>query len=140
MIKRILVAIDGSTQSYKAFDFALEITDACKAGFELYALSVVQPMEAAYFVQTDAPMESAVKEYKGILKKLEEKAGQRNLKVATEVTVGHPAETIVKFAAEKNCDLIVMGHRGMSKIEDLFLGSVSYRVVSTAHCTVAIVK
>ncbi|RLG91575.1 universal stress protein, partial [Candidatus Bathyarchaeota archaeon] len=43
-------------------------------------------------------------------------------------------------AEEKNVDLIVMGARGISKIKEILLGSVSHGVARKAHCPVLIIK
>jgi nucleotide-binding universal stress UspA family protein len=62
------------------------------------------------------------------------------VEIKAEVVVGHPADQIVRYAADNNCDMIVLGHRGRSKIADWLLGSVSKRVSSYSPCTVTIVK
>ncbi len=47
MLKKILVAFDGSEQSYQAFDFALEMTRLCPGACpEIMVLSVAQPPRA----------------------------------------------------------------------------------------------
>lgn len=38
------------------------------------------------------------------------------------------------------CDMICIGQRGKSRIQQWLLGSVSKRVATYAHCTVTIVK
>jgi nucleotide-binding universal stress UspA family protein len=67
-------------------------------------------------------------------------AGERNMEIKTEVIVGHPADQIVRYAKEKNSDMIVIGQKGKSKIENWLLGSVSKRAATYAPCTVTIVK
>ena len=140
MIKSMLVAIDGSAKSFETFDFALELASACNAVPFIYLLSVVQPPESLYLVETDSLVDSATKQYEEILKKLTEKAKAKNIPVRTAVAVGHPAGEIVKFANDKNCDLIVVGQTGKSKLGGLLLGSVSRRVAAEARCNVMIVK
>jgi len=54
--------------------------------------------------------------------------------------VGHPAGPIVHQAAEREADMIVMGHRGKSRFQRWLLGSVSKRVLSYAPCTVTVVR
>lgn len=141
MIKRILVAFDGSEKSYEAFNFALEMSKLCPgAAPEIIVLSVAQPPEPIDIVEIDAIIDSATQHYEELFKGLRDKAKERNLEIRTEVVVGHPADQIVRYAKENNCHMVVLGQRGKSKIESWLLGSVSKRVATYAPCTVTIVK
>lgn len=141
MLKKILVAFDGSEKSYEAFDFAMEISRNCpNAAPEILVISVAQPPEPIDIVEMDAVIESVTQHYEELFKGLKEKAKEKGVEIKTEVVVGHPADQIVKYAEEKACDMIVLGHRGRSKIADWLLGSVSKRVSSYSPCTVTIVK
>lgn len=42
---------------------------------------------------------------------------------------GNPAAQIVNYAERKGIDVIVMGRRGLGRIKEFFLGSVSHNVV-----------
>jgi nucleotide-binding universal stress UspA family protein len=141
MLKKILVAFDGSPQSYKALDFALDVSKLCPgASPQITVLSVAQPPEPIDIVEMDAVIDSATQHYEELFKELRKKAKKKGVEIKTEVAVGHPAEQIVRFAVEKKSDMIVVGHRGKSKIETLLLGSVSRQVSSHAPCAVTIVK
>ena len=141
MVKRILVAFDGSEQSYQAFDFALDMAKICRgAAVNILVLSVAQPPEPIDIVEMDAIIESAMQHYENLFGGLRKKAKECNLEIQTEVAIGHPADQIVRYATENVSDMIVMGQRGKSKIESWLLGSVSKRVATHALCTVTIVK
>ncbi|HAK88368.1 MAG: hypothetical protein A2077_06890 [Nitrospirae bacterium GWC2_46_6] len=141
MLKKILAAFDGSPQSYKAFDFAIEMSMMCpEAAVEIIALSVAQPPEPADIVEVDAVIDSATQHYEELFKGLREKAKGKNIEIKTEVVVGHPADQIIRYAKEKQCDMVIVGQKGKSKIENWLLGSVSKRVATYAPCTVTIVK
>ena len=56
---------------------------------------------------------------------------------ATESSI---AETICKAAERKKADYLVMGRRGMSTVQRLFMGSVSQHCIDHAPCNVIIVK
>jgi len=60
--------------------------------------------------------------------------------VHIEPAEGHPAEAIINVARVRSCDLIVIGSRGQGKFQELFLGSVSDKVVRRAPCPVLIVR
>lgn len=55
------------------------------------------------------------------------------LRVAVDVPVGTPAEEIVKAAEEADPDLILVGTRSRTRIQEAFLGSVSWEVVRRAR-------
>ena len=88
----------------------------------------------------DAIIESATQHYEELFKGLREKAKAEGVEIKTDIVVGHPADQIIKYAAEKKSDMIVVGQLGKSKIANWLLGSVSKRVSSYASCTVTIVK
>jgi nucleotide-binding universal stress UspA family protein len=140
MLNKILIAFDGSDQSYKAFDFALEMSRLCGALPELTVLSVAQPPEPAGIVTEDSFLDSAAKLYEHLFKGLRDKALKKNLEVNTEVVVGHPAHEIIKYATERKSDMIIVGQRGKTKLAKWLLGSVSKRISTHAPCTVTIVK
>ena len=141
MIRKIVVAFDGSEQSRKAFDFTLELTKLCPdAAPEVIVISVAQPPEPIDIVEMDAVIDSATQHYEELFKELKDKAKERHIEIKTEVIVGHPADQIVRYAKEKNADMVVMGQKGKSKIENWLLGSISKRVSTYAPCTVTIVK
>jgi nucleotide-binding universal stress UspA family protein len=88
----------------------------------------------------DAIIDGATQHYEGLFKGLTEKAKTCNIKIKTEIVVGHPADQIIIDAVEKKHEMIVVGQRGKSKIANWLLGSVSKRVTTYAPCTVTIVK
>ncbi len=140
-LKKLLVAFDGSPSSYKAFDTALEMSNICRgASHEIYVLAIAQPPEPADLVEMDAIIDAATEHYEELFKGLRDKAASAGDILTTEVVVGHPADQIVHYAAEKRCDMILMGQRGKTRVEQWLLGSVSKRVAAYAHCSVLIVK
>ncbi|MCX8069612.1 MAG: universal stress protein [Thermodesulfovibrionales bacterium] len=141
MIKRILVAFDGSPKSYKAFDFALELSRRCsEMSPEITVISVVQPPEPVDIVEMDAYIDNATEHYEKLFNDLRKTAKDKNLEIKTEIRVGHPADQIVRYSSEIGCDMVIMGQKGKSKIESWLVGSVSKRVSTYAPCTVTIVK
>ena len=53
--------------------------------------------------------------------------------------VGHPGALIRDLAKDWNADLIVMGRRGLSSLQEVFLGSVSNYILHHAPCSVLVV-
>ncbi len=52
---------------------------------------------------------------------------------------GDPASHLLEVARRENADLIVMGSRGLGRIKELMLGSVSHKVVTMASCPCLVV-
>src|SRR5262249_58431879 len=53
---------------------------------------------------------------------------------------GNVTETILQTAIEEQCDLIVLGSRGLSGFKRLMLGSISNAVTAKAQCPVLVIK
>jgi nucleotide-binding universal stress UspA family protein len=62
------------------------------------------------------------------------------LSVNTILLQGNVVDQIVKTAKDVNSDLIIVGARGLSKFEELLLGSVSHGVVEKAPCPVIVTR
>ncbi len=60
--------------------------------------------------------------------------------VQTIVRTGAPAAEIVRFAAERKADLVVVGTRGRTGLERAVLGSVAEAVVRHAPCAVLVAR
>ena len=56
--------------------------------------------------------------------------------VTSKVLAGDVAEEILKYAARKKVQLIVMGTHGYKGVERIMFGSVADKVVKTACCPV----
>lgn len=68
-------------------------------------------------------------------------ARESGVDAKTRVEVGaSPADNIVTFAEESKTDLIVLGHRGMSRLGRFLVGSVAGKVVTYAPCSVLVVR
>ncbi|MGC4083713.1 MAG: universal stress protein [Vicinamibacterales bacterium] len=67
-------------------------------------------------------------------------ASARGIVVEAQIAVGHPADQILQFASDGPVDLIVIGQRGRSRIQEWITGSTSRRLVERAHCPVLVVR
>ena len=137
-LNKILVAYDGSESAAKAFDFALSM--AKSFGGSILVLSVAQLPEPATMVETPAMLEAANEHFEDDFKRFRMEAAEAKVPIETNVVVGHPGEQIVHAADQEHADLIIMGHRGKSRIQRWLLGSVSKRVITYAPCSVTIVR
>ena len=75
-----------------------------------------------------------------ILTRLRSRVRRLGIEIETQVARGHPAEEIIRKAREDQVDLIVVGYQGMSRREELALGSIAQHVLSHAPCPVMVTK
>lgn len=137
-MQKILIGYDASPQAEKAFAFGLDL--AAKYHAQMLVVSVASPPEPPEMVETQAVLENATEYYETHFATLRESAATVGITLECLVLVGHPAEQIVRLATDRQVDLVVMGHRGRSVIQQWLLGSVARRVLNHAPCTITIVR
>ncbi len=131
----ILVAFDGSEAAKKAVEHG---TNLLKDNDRLIILSVVPSATIAEFAEID-PEISIAKAQESVNELLAELRG-RNINAIGVVREGDIADEILKMGLELECDLIVVGHKGISKIGRFQLGSVTDKVARYANRPVLIVR
>ncbi|HEX9016562.1 MAG TPA: universal stress protein [Chloroflexota bacterium] len=138
--RKILVPLDGSQGSWRAFRRALLL--AGEAVSEIAALSVEEhlPRYAATVGEVEQELEAGSEYFTRLHDQAKSLAAERGLGLTAETVVGHAARAIVDYARENDFDLIVIGHVGHSGIWGTLLGSTTDRVVDHAHCDVLVVR
>ncbi|MDD1771271.1 MAG: universal stress protein [Methanomassiliicoccales archaeon] len=125
-IRRILVGVDGSENALRAAQMAAEI--AKKEGAKVTLVNVIAPSEWALFTgKMTRPLEEDTIGDERLHAAIEVMKGQ-GVEFDTTVEFGHPAEIILRIGA-KDYDLIAVGRRGLSGVEEFMIGSVSSTVV-----------
>ena len=81
-----------------------------------------------------------MKEAETILQLAVQAVGEIPGEVRTEILEGSPAEAILEVVNARDCDLIVMGSRGLGRLAGALLGSQSQKVVQHAPCPVLVVR
>ncbi|ATW23635.1 universal stress protein [Candidatus Formimonas warabiya] len=144
MFKKILVAIDGSEQSLKAVDSALEL--AQKVDSEIMFLEVVPPIPAfgTYKKALEHTIherdEKMIAEARETIANSAKKFDELHIPYKSKVVIGDPAEQICLIAEEEHISLIIMGTLGKTGITRFLMGSVSSKVVAHAHCSVLLTR
>lgn len=137
--EKILVAIDGSDCSNRAFAKALELATLAQA--HVTALAVEGPLPA--YAATVGEVEEVKREKDRFFRALAAQArleGERaGIEIDVDVRPGHAADVISHVAEEGGYDLVVLGHRGHF-VRDRLLGSTADRVAEHAPCPVMIVR
>ncbi len=146
--KRIVVAVDGSENSFSAARVAIDLSK--KHGADLFIVDVLHtPTYWVSYSPTGIPpmymtelREHEEKEASQLMAKVKGMASSEVLEVSGEVIkdVSSVVEAITNYAADQKVDLIVIGTRGLSGFKKLLIGSVSSGVVTHAPCSVLVVR
>jgi nucleotide-binding universal stress UspA family protein len=133
-IKKILVPVDFSSASRSAMRYAIALAD--KFGADLQLFHVVQEpyFRDLYGVgaeKSQTYLEDTEARARQILNNL---LDEEHCAVKAEVVVvtGHPAQAIIRYAADSGSSLVVMGHKGQSHLPERILGSITEYVVRAA--------
>ncbi len=136
-LRRILVGYDGSSESERALEQALALAD-CTDG-KVLVLSVARPPEPE--TSNAANFQNAAREQlERKLSQIQARVQENRIEIQTQVATGHPAEEILTKAREDQVDLIVLGYRGVSGVDQVTLGSISGHVVTHASCPVMVAR
>ena len=140
MLKKIVVATDGSDHAKKAIEFASDIASRYEA--QMYIIHVVFPLPSMLRgYDIDKIEENQHKVAGEIIAAAESEVKKKGLEDYQSLILdGDPAREIIEFARSQDVDMIVMGSHGAGKAEMLLLGSVSHKVCHLADCTCVTVK
>jgi nucleotide-binding universal stress UspA family protein len=148
----LLLATDGSEPSLEAARLVRDLLKPAALA-RITVLAVVTPLETMPFYGMNtvyggaAVSQEVWNELIEVAERTAQDAVQRTVAelntatpVETAIRRGVAAEEIVRFARESKAGLIVMGSHGWGEMRALLLGSVSERVLHTAHCPVLIAR
>lgn len=141
-LKKILWVTDFSDEAQEAFLYAKAFAETYKA--KLLALHVVPDFSPALY-NTTAVIKGELAKRIGKMKTGAEKrlnALQKTTKAEIKIiiTEGNASKKIIETAEKQKVDLIVMGKRGASAIEKLFIGSVANQVLRNSSVPILLTK
>ena len=136
-ISKILVGVDGSEYSDKAFEYAVSMIQNHKQ--QLLIVHIIENLgNIGYSNFNQLKQDSQI-----ILQKYRTNAERKGLKSSIKIIEDQgnsPAEKILDIAETEKVDIIIVGTKGRKPLEQFLLGSNSYKVVHYSKCTVIIVK
>ena len=122
MLKKILLALDGSENAERALWWVIQYAGREKAQVVLFRAVDTSILEREFIPST-------VQDAFNYLQRMETEINQAGIPAKVLVRQGKPAETIVKVAMEERCDLILMSTRGGSKVKRWAIGGVTEQVM-----------
>ena len=137
-IKRILVPLDFTETSDKAFDFAIEMAERFNAtvtAMHAYEIPVIGFPDGALVATVDIATRIQEAGRKGLDAAVAARSS-RNVKIDSVLREGPAWEEIRALAEEMPADLIVIGTHGRRGIARALLGSVAENVIRTTRIPV----
>jgi nucleotide-binding universal stress UspA family protein len=140
MFDLVLLAFDGSEHSKRAAKIAADLARTAKSS-ELRIVVAFDPVPGFLGEPNlSSVIATRTMEAEQMLAAAKAEVGSIPGSVAGEILEGPVAEAILNIAQSRKIDLIVMGSRGLGRLEGALLGSNSQKVVSLAPCPVLIVR
>ncbi len=125
MYQKILVPVDGSEHSKRALKEAINLAKMTEGNITL--LTVYPSGSLSARAISALTNEQRLVESEGI-------------PVDTLLAKGNVVDQIIRTAKEGHFDLIVIGARGLSRLQEIVLGSVSRGVTENAPCPVIVTR
>jgi nucleotide-binding universal stress UspA family protein len=138
MLKRIMVALDGSRLSEQTLPFASALARAFDA--EIVLLRIVETPPSA----TGRPVDSfdwrmERTEAIAYLQNVKRRLSEEGIPVDLDVTAGRAGEEILEMARARDVDLVVLGTHGVGGLTEFRMASTAHKVVFAADTSVLVV-
>jgi len=144
-LDRILVPTDFSEHAGTALEYLKALAE--RFGSELHLLYVMQDVVAAVPAASGLLFASAGdfivehrRDAEKAMKKLVDTHALAGKRLVAEIRGGQPFLEIVRYAPEKDIDLVVIATHGRSALAHMLIGSVAERVVRHSSCPVLTVR
>ncbi|WP_138429872.1 universal stress protein [Fodinibius saliphilus] len=136
-IDHILLPTDFSTDARNALTFALEIAIQCGASIHLLH-SIEEPYDIAPLIEkAKGALKRRVKQlFDDLLNNIKKEKRYQELEIYTDILTGPAMYTIIEETENRNFDLIVMGSKGRTGLEKVFLGSTTSEIIKQSDVPV----
>jgi nucleotide-binding universal stress UspA family protein len=143
----IIIAIDDAGSAGRALDYGLETAEALLLPVRLVHVVRSTDHHAAGVRRINLDdIGQAAGSYPGhqlgaeLLDRALARAGARKVEVEPVLLDGEPTATLLRYLAECDQPMLVVGRRGQGRLRELLLGSVSDQLVRLARCPVMVVS
>jgi nucleotide-binding universal stress UspA family protein len=139
-MRKILVPIDGSPNSVRGLEKAIEFARSDNSSIILLHIVTLPPVHVLGHSKDKVKM-SLAKKAQPFLQDAEDRCLNQNISFTTKIIYGYdPAYDIEQFVKKSKYDMVVIGAKGKSSLKRLFLGSVSSYLVQTLKIPVTVIK
>lgn len=139
ILMKILVATDGSEQSMKAVQRAVELAETEGAEITLISVAFYSKEDMAKVppdirAKLESPAAEALRAAKALF-------DERGIMVETILDADFvPANVIIRKAEEGGFDRILLGSTGAGDFKKIFIGSTAAKVVANSPCSVTVIR
>jgi nucleotide-binding universal stress UspA family protein len=146
---RILVAVDGSDISVNAADYAITLAKNNNNNneAEIFVINVIDLSPIFKMLPSDTRKQlirigrqQASQIFDTVAEMAKRQGVKKNINTEMVETSVSAADEIIRYAQEKEVDLILVGTKGRSGMSKALLGSVASKVVTYATCSVLVVR
>jgi len=140
MYDRLLVPTDGSPESLRAVDEAIDL--ATVLGADLTALYVVDTRDYSTLPEAKwlALADELEAEGERALAAVDRRASEADIPLSTAIVRGVPHQSIVEYAVEASADVIVMSTHGRTGLDRFLIGSVTEKVIRSTSTPVLVIR
>jgi nucleotide-binding universal stress UspA family protein len=132
-MKKIVVPVDFSEDSVRAFQMAVSIAQKVVAEISLLYIQR-EPALASFFSHSDKEIHD--EEIEKNMQELMNRVPHAGVPVDSHIRKGRVFNEVVRFAEKENAYMIVIGTHGATGYEKSWMGSNAFKVVSSAECPV----
>lgn len=142
-IHKILVPVDDSKMSARAFAYSLQLAALFDAEIHVIYVADAESMSSPDFTihMKETKDDTSPLKEKGaaVLARLM-KTVPEGTKIRQDLLMGVPEVMIALTAEDEKPDLIIMGTSGRTSLSSMFMGSVSYYTIHHVKCPVMLIK
>jgi nucleotide-binding universal stress UspA family protein len=144
VMRRILLAFDGSESSKRAVEYIIEFAQIHAATLEVHLINV-QREPSLYGEHVSGELieqmqQSLLATAAQALEWPADELQEAGIAHKTHAALGNVAERVSDAVKQLQCDTVVMGTRGLGTFSGLLLGSVANRVIHEVPVPVLLVK
>jgi nucleotide-binding universal stress UspA family protein len=142
-MEKVLLAVDGSECSDRAVRWTIDMISSMNRPARLDVVTVQPSITAGgirSFVGNEAIETYQREEGDKCLASARKALDASKIAHTAHILLGPIGQSIADFAAQNDCDGIVMGTRGLGGVTGLVLGSVATQVIQVATVPVTLIK
>ncbi len=139
VFRQILVPVSRSLRARPAVEVAVEL--AAEQGGRVTLLHVIETIKDTNFEEFEAFYQTLARQAETAMAELTQPYAEEQVEIDREIVYGGRVEEILRFAEERDVDLIVMqSHRVDPSDPRRGWSTISYQVGILARCPVLLVK